>query len=61
MGFVRDPHNVLTVPLSVSLSLGLYVDGSVYFSEDPDVKCLVECLLQERIKVDFLGLVVEWF
>jgi hypothetical protein len=45
---------------TLPLSLGLYVDVFVYFSEDPDVEVLFERLLQERVKVDFMGL-VEWF
>jgi hypothetical protein len=44
----------------VPLSLGLYVDDFVYFPEDPKVEVLFERLLQERVKVDFMGL-VEWF
>jgi hypothetical protein len=59
-GIVRDPSNILTLPLKVHLSLGLYVDHFVYFSEDPAVDCLFEPLPQERVKVDFMGL-VEWF
>ena len=38
----------------------MYVDNFVFFSEDPAVETLFECLLQEQIKVDFMGL-VEWF
>jgi hypothetical protein len=45
---------------SVPLSIGLYVDNFVYFSEDPAVEALFERLLQEGVKVDFMGL-VEWF
>ncbi len=55
-GFVCDPRNVLTVPSAVPLSLGLYVDDFVYFLENPDLECLFKHLLQERIKVDFMGL-----
>jgi hypothetical protein len=51
MGFVHYPNNVLTGPLTVPLSLGLYVDDFVYFLEDPDVECLFECLLQEHVKL----------
>jgi hypothetical protein len=40
--------------------MGLYVDGLVYFLEDPAVKTLFKRLLREWIKVDFMGL-VEWF
>ena len=42
------------------LTLGLYVDDFLYFSEDPSVKALFCCLLAEQCKVDFMG-VVEWF
>ena len=41
-------------------SLGLYVDDFVYFSEDPGVDNLFECLLTGQVKVDFMGL-MEWF
>jgi hypothetical protein len=60
MGFVRDPSNILTVPFTIVLSLGLYVDDFIYFSEDPVVECLFERLLQKHITVDFIRL-VEWF
>ena len=42
------------------LTLGLYVDDLVYFSEDLSVEALFCRLLAERCKVDFMG-VVEWF
>jgi hypothetical protein len=45
---------------SVPLSISLYDDDFVYFSEDPAVEALFERLLQERVKVKFMGL-VEWF
>jgi hypothetical protein len=32
----------------------------VYFLEDPNVEALIKHLLQEQVKVDFMGL-VEWF
>ena len=59
-GLVRDPHDPLASQSSVPLSIGLYVNDFVYFSKDPAVETLFECLLQERLKVDFMGL-VEWF
>jgi hypothetical protein len=59
-GFVRDPQNRLVTQSSVPLSIGLYVDNFVYFSKDPEVETHFECLLQDRLKVDFMGL-VEWF
>jgi hypothetical protein len=59
-GFLHDPHNHSAPPSSAPLSIGLYVDDFVYFSEDPAVESLFEQLLQEQVKVDFMGL-VEWF
>jgi hypothetical protein len=59
-GFVHDLHDPSAVRSMVLLSLGLYVDDFVYFSEDPAVEALFERLLRERVKVDFMGL-VEWF
>ncbi len=59
--FIRDPRNLSDPRNSSSpLSLGLYVDNFVYFSKDPKVKKLFECLLHQWIKVDFMGL-TEWF
>jgi hypothetical protein len=59
-GFVWDPRDPSASHLAVPLSLGLYVDDFVYFLEDTDVEVLFECLLQEQVKVDFMGL-LEWF
>lgn len=59
-GFIRDPRDPTSSTSSVPLSLGLYVDDFVYFSEDPNVESLFERLLRERVTVDFMGL-VEWF
>ena len=59
-GFITDPSNPLSGPTATPLSLGLYVDDFVYFSEDPAVEKLFCRLLAERCKVDFMG-IVEWF
>jgi hypothetical protein len=59
-GLVRDPLDPLASQSSVPLSIGLYVDNFVYFSEDPAVEALFKRLLQEHVKVDLMGL-VEWF
>ncbi len=59
-GFVRDPRNPSAPHSDVPLSLALYVNDFVYFSEDSDVEVLFERLLQKRVKVDFMDL-VEWF
>ncbi len=44
----------------VPLSLGLYVNDFVDFSEDPAIETLFKCLLTEWVRVDFMGL-TEWF
>jgi hypothetical protein len=59
-GFVQDPWDPSASHSAVPLSLGLYVDDFVYFSEDPDVEALFKCLLREQVKVDFMGF-IEWF
>jgi hypothetical protein len=59
-GFVRDPKNPAGAVSTTPLSLGLYIDGFVYFSKDTAVKELFCRLLGERYKVDFMG-IVEWF
>ena len=58
-GFITDPSDP-TIKSTSPLTLGLYVDDFVYFSEDPSVESLFCRLLAERCKVDFMG-VVEWF
>ena len=58
--FVHDKSNILTFPLTVPLSLGLYLDDFVYFLEDPAVEAKFECLLNEHATVAFMG-TVEWF
>ncbi len=59
-GFIRDPSNPIVRFSSVLLSLGWYVDDFVYFLEDPIVEAIFCCLLAERCKVDFMG-IVQWF
>ncbi len=59
-GLVQNPLDPSASQSSVPLSIGLYIDNFVYFSEDPAVEALFKCLLQERVKVNFMGL-VEWF
>ncbi len=59
-GFLKDPDDPTRVPSSASLSLGLYVDNFVYFSEEPTVEALFCHLLSARCKVNFMG-IVEWF
>jgi hypothetical protein len=59
-GFVQDPKDPSGSPSSTPLSMGLYVDDFVYFSEDPAVKALFKRLTRKRITDNFMGL-VEWF
>ncbi len=59
-GCIVDPGNPTATPSPVPLSLGLYVDNFVYFSEDPNVEALFCRLLSEHCQVNFMG-IVEWF
>ena len=59
-GHVVDPSHPSAHPSTSTLSVGLYVDDFVYFSDDPEVEKLFCRLLSERCKVDFMG-IVEWF
>ncbi len=60
LGFVHDPSAPSGPKLTFPLTLGLYVDDFVYFSEDPAVESLFCHLLAKRCKVDFMG-IIEWF
>ena len=59
-GYIRDPANPSAGVLLAPLSIGLYIDNFVYFSEDPAVKALFCQLLSEHCNIDFMG-IVEWF
>ncbi len=59
-GFIKDPSNPSSENSTSPLTLGLYINDFVYFSEDPSVKSLFRCLLAEHCKVDFMD-VVKWF
>ncbi len=58
-GYIIDPSNPADTPSSFPLTLGLYVDDFVYFSEDSAVKAKFQRLLKDLISVDFMG-TVEW-
>jgi hypothetical protein len=58
-GFVVNPSNPVVTPSSIPLTLDFYVDGFVYFSEDPTVEEKFQCLLKEQITVYFMG-TFEW-
>ena len=59
-GNILDPSDPLNSPSTSPLTLGIYVDDFVYFSEDPEVEAKFLCLLQEEVTADFMGS-VEWF
>ena len=59
-GHITDPANPEIPPASSLLTLGLYVDDFIYFSEDPNVERLFEQLLSSLVTVDFMG-TIEWF
>jgi hypothetical protein len=60
IGFVHYPNDPNAPPSEHPISLGLYTDNFVYFSEDPAVEDLFYRHLGEGYKVDFMG-IVEWF
>ena len=59
-GYIIDPSDPSATRSDSPLSLGIYVDDFVYFSEDPQVEALFCRLLSQRCKVDFMG-IVNWF
>jgi len=59
-GSVCNPNNPAADIPSAPLTVGLYVDDFVYFSEDPEVERRFEQLLSSLITVDFMG-TVDWF
>jgi len=59
-GNIVDPSDPADSPSTSPLSLGLYVDDFVFFSEDPAVEAKFQRLLQAEATVDFMG-TVEWF
>ncbi len=58
-GFIKDSNDTTSKISSSPLSLGLYVDNFVYFSEEPEIEALFCCLLGDRCKVDVIG-IIEW-
>jgi hypothetical protein len=60
-GLIIDPSNPDIPPVSLPLTLGLYVDNFIYFSEDPNVDCLFEQLLSSLVTVNFMGTVGTHF
>ena len=59
-GSLRNPDDPADDIPSSPLTLGLYVDDFVYFSEDPEVESRFEQLLARLVTVDFMG-TVDWF
>ena len=59
-GFLTDPTDPHSLPLTVPLTIGLYVDDFVYFPESDEVEQRFEKILKDQVVVDFMG-TVEWF
>jgi hypothetical protein len=59
-GHVVDPDDPSDTPTSAHLTLGLYVDDFIYFSNDATVEAKFQRLLKRHVAVDFMG-DVEWF
>ena len=59
-GSINDSNDPTADIPSAPLTVGLYVDDFVYFSEDPEVKRKFEQLLSSLITVDFMG-TMDWF
>ena len=59
-GSVCNPNNPAADIPSAPLTVGLYVDDFVYFSEDPEVERRFKQLLSSLVTVDFMG-TVDWF
>jgi hypothetical protein len=59
-GFVVNLSNPAVTPSLICLTLCLYADSFVYFSEDPAVEEKFQHLLKEQITVEIMG-TVEWF
>ncbi len=59
-GSIVDPSNPSADIPTTKLTLGIYVDDFVYFSEDPEVECHFQRILSNYVTVDFMG-TVDWF
>ena len=59
-GTLCDPDNPAADLPSDPLTIGLYVDDFVYFSENPAAERHFERLLSRLVTVDFMG-TVDWF
>jgi hypothetical protein len=59
-GTIINPSNPAVPPSTAPLTLGLYVDNFIYFSEDPEVKHQFKQLLADLITVEFMG-TIDWF
>jgi hypothetical protein len=59
-GSICDPNNPAVDIPAAPLTIGLYVDDFVYFSEDPQVERRFEQLLSSLVTVNFWG-TIDWF
>ncbi len=55
LGHIIDPSEPTASPSSSPVSLGIYVDDFVKFSEDPEVERRFEQLLAASVTVEFMG------
>ena len=55
-GTLKNPSSyTCTLNIQYQLHIGLYVNDFVFYSSDPDKEEILKTLLQEHIKVDFMG------
>ncbi len=59
-GRIIDPSNPAADIPTVPLTIGLYVDDFIYFTEDPAVERRFKQLLSGLVTVNFMG-TVDWF
>jgi hypothetical protein len=59
-GNIIDTFNPAAAPSLAPLTLGIYVDDFVYFSDDSEVERRFEQLLAGMVTVEFVGN-VDWF
>jgi hypothetical protein len=59
-GYIVNPSDPSATKSEYPLSLGLYVDDFIYFSEDPQVEALFCQFLSQCCKFDFMG-IISWF
>jgi hypothetical protein len=59
-GTIIDPSNPAGPPSTAPLTLSLYVNDCIYFTEDPEAERRIKQLLEDLITVEFMG-TIDWF